>query len=151
MQQQQQQHDDYSNQLANMAAMDYRYDLQASSSNQYLASPAAMYPTYGNNDIHLYSYGANGGGAEPQSSDLYPYYNEGNVMYPSLRAHYGTTHSMAEGQATFHFINQMSNISRFLHKLSCRISFNFSNIISLELQRNQSLTLGLVNCLELTY
>ena len=85
-------HDDYNNQLAtaNMAPMDYRYDLQPSSSNQYLTS--AMYSAYNANEVHLYSYGANG----ETHSDLYPsYYNNEGPVYP-LR-HYPAAHTMPEG------------------------------------------------------
>lgn len=83
-------HDEYNNQLANMAPMDYRYDLQPSSSNQYLTS--AMYSAYNTNEVHLYSYGANG----ETHADLYPsYYNNEASMY-TLR-HYPTAHTMPEG------------------------------------------------------
>lgn len=83
-------HDEYNNQLANMAPMDYRYDLQPSSSNQYLTS--AMYSAYNANEVHLYSYGANG----EAHADLYPsYYNNEASMY-TLR-HYPTAHTMPEG------------------------------------------------------
>nr|CAG4642433.1 EOG090X0484 [Evadne anonyx] len=82
-------HDEYNNQLANMAPMDYRYDLQPSSSNQYLTS--AMYSAYNANEVHLYSYGANG----EAHADLYPsYYNNEASMY-TLR-HYPTAHTMPE-------------------------------------------------------
>lgn len=86
-------HDDYNNQLANMAAMDYRYDLQPSSSNQYLTP--AMYSSYNSSEVHLYQYAANG----ESTSDLYPYYNEGN-MYP-LRHYAATAHPLAEGLSFF--------------------------------------------------
>lgn len=82
-------HDEYSNPM-----MDYRYDLQQSTSSsgnhhQYLTS--TMYSAYNSNEVQLYNYGPNGvaeaatgSGSNHSGGDLYnPYYETDNMAaYP---------------------------------------------------------------------